>query len=122
MTVNCVGQDAQCTVSCQAAIPPVIVSGPRRQVNLTGAYAVISAPVDLLTSTAENIYGTILGGHFKSSNKVHIYSMAAVKVGLPGIGSQDTLANFTSLFQQAGTGVSVPLTNLPIVYEEGVSK
>jgi hypothetical protein len=48
--------------------------------------------------------------------------MAAVKVGLPGIGSEDTLANFTSLFQQAGTGVSVPLTNLPIVYEEGVSK
>jgi hypothetical protein len=122
MTVNCTGQDAQCTVSCQAAIPPVIVSGPRRQVNLTGTYAVISAPVDLLTSSAENIYGTILGGHFKSLNKVHIYSMAAVKVGLPGIGSADTLANFTSLFQQAGTGVSVPLTNLPIVYEEGVSK
>lgn len=124
MTVDCTGQDAdtKCEVDCKPAEPPVIVSGPRRQVNLTGTYAVISAPVALLTSSAENIYGTILGGHFKSSNKVHIYSMAAVKGGLPGIGGEDTLANFTSLFQQAGAGVSVPLTNLPIVYEEGVGK
>lgn len=122
MTVNCAGQDAQCTVSCQAAVPPVIVTGPRRQVTLNGAYAVIAAPVDILRSNTPNIYGTILGGYFESSVKTHIYSMASVKTGLPGIGSDDTLANFTALFQQAGTGISVPLTNLPIVYEAGSSK
>ena len=122
MTVDCAGQDAQCSVNCQATVPPVLISGPRRQVNLSGSYAFISAPVDLLNSSAANIYGTILGGNFKSSTKVHIYSMAAAKVGLPGIGSAETLANFTALFQQAGAGVSVPLNNLPIVYQEGVSK
>lgn len=122
MTVNCAGQDAQCTVSCQAAVPPVIVTGPRRQVALNGVYGVIAAPVDILRANTPYIYGTILGGHFEAAVKTHIYSMSAIKVGLPGIGSEDTKSNFTALFQQAGTGISVPLTNLPIVYETGTSK
>ncbi|MGZ3721960.1 MAG: hypothetical protein ACXVA9_03455 [Bdellovibrionales bacterium] len=126
LTVDCSAQVSTCAINCGPPLPPAItiVSGPRKRVTLSGSYAFISAPVAVLNNSAKNIYGTIFGGFFSSPNKVNIYSMSAVTVGLPGIGSPDTLNNYSALFQSGATaaGISVPLANMPIVYEEGVSR
>jgi len=112
-------------VSSSATNPvAVIVSGPRLTVNLSGTFAYISSPATIVNNSAANVYGTILGGYFNSPSKVHIASLSEVAVGAPGAGSADTLSSYSNLFQSSGTGggVSVPLSNLPIVYQEGVTK
>jgi hypothetical protein len=119
VTVDC---SKSANPSCSSVCVPKIVSGTRSTVNLAGTYSVIAAPAAVVRNTAGNVYGTILGGYFQSNNKVHIASMAQVKVGMPGIGSPDTLSSYTSSFQTAIDGIGVPLQNLPIVYIEGVSR
>lgn len=117
---------ANCSSTCVSSTASnpvaVIVSGPRMSVNLSGTFAYISSPAAVVNNLAANVYGTILGGYFNSPSKVHIASLSQLKVGAPGAGSADTLASYSNLFQSAINGVSVPLSNLPIVYEEGVTK
>lgn len=119
MTVDCSNSDSQCVLNCT---PQPIVAGPRSNVTLSGSYALISAPVARLINSADNIYGTILGGYFESPNPVHIVSMSAAKIGMPGLGSDEILTSDTSLYQQSSVGVSVPLPNFSIVYLNGISK
>lgn len=110
---------ASCPTDCPA---PALIAGPRRLITTGGTYAFIAAPVARLMNGASSLYGTILGGHFESTVPVHLYSMALLKTGLPGVGSEEILNNYSGLFQQAYAGISVPLENLPIVYEEGLSR
>lgn len=119
MTVDCGASDATCPTRC---LPQQIVTGPRDLITAKGTYGFIAAPVKALNNSSGVIYGTILGGHVSSAVPLHVISMALLKVGMPGLGSDETLGNYSNLFISARDGISVPLENLPIVYEEGVSK
>lgn len=110
---------ATCELNCK---DHQILAGARSSVTGTAPVGFVAAPVGKAVLDVANLYGSLFGGHINVKKAVHLRSMAAAKVGQPGLGSQETLDSYTLLFKQANTGISVPLDNLPIVMEGSVSK
>lgn len=113
MEFNCENQNADCTLNCRSSM---IVKGPIAKVTMNGGFGLVSAPIEKLILNTENVYGTVFGGYVVANKPVHFKSFSSLKVGDPGVGSQDTLDSWTTIFQQAVEGVSSPLINLPIVF------
>lgn len=118
MKVDCSKEDTTCPLDC-VSDPSGVLSWPARVVTVNGVYGIFSAPMGVLRSNANYLYGTLFVGHLQSSRAAIIKAISNIQLGDPGFGSKDVLQSTNQILGQALEGVSAPLANLPIVYQAG---
>lgn len=103
---------------CKGSAPgKVWLSGGVRSVSVSGSHAYVLSPIKtLIMAAGGNLYGTVLGGHIRGS-KVKIYSLGALRPGLPGIASDKDLGNISAESGKIMAGVGVPLINVALIKE-----
>lgn len=114
--------DAMKIEQCKGSAPgKVFLSGGADRVTVGGSHAYIVTPVRNLKLGIGNMYGVVLGGHI-SGNGSKIYSLGALRTGLPGIASTNDLTAITSEARTIMAGVGVPLISVPLIKEANVGK
>lgn len=88
-----------------------------RELVIKSSAAFIVTPVARMKvdNAAAHIYGTILGGHIDAAGGARFFSLAKMRVGLPGIGSTAALTERSEEANMIGEGVSVSIPNLPLL-------
>lgn len=109
--------DPMANQACNAENIVRFVSGGATRINVNGPFAFIASPVAFFNVTAagSSIYGIVMGGNIRSSSATNFYSLAAMKVGLPGIGNAPTLLERSNDANIIYEGVAAPLMNFPLI-------
>ncbi|KYG63068.1 hypothetical protein AZI86_15220 [Bdellovibrio bacteriovorus] len=108
---------------CKGSAPgKVWLSGGVRNVSVAGSHAYILSPVkNLIMSAGGSLYGTVMGGHIRGTN-VKIYSLGALRPGLPGIASSTDLGAISGESGRIMAGIGVPLINVALIKEAKIGE